>query len=148
MSIEIKIHAMQPCTVKSNFPRLTSFPQWRLLSPAILPRALPFPIRIPKPFGDSPSSVLSVSGHCLIPTCLMLWVLAGFLGLGAVQWWKASCQGGNISGQWEAESAPSAGRNKATSLGFYPSIDPPRLFTQPVFLAGAVPTHCWIQIPL
>lgn len=118
---------MQPCTVKSNLPHLTFVPEHHLLSPAILPRALPFPIRIPEPFGDSPSSVPSVSGHCLIPTCLMLWVLAGFLGLGAVPWWKASCQGGNVSGQWEAESAPSAGRNKATFLGFYRSIDPPRL---------------------
>jgi len=59
----------------------------------------------------------------------MLWVLAGVLGLGAVQWCKASSQGGKISGQQEAESAPSVGRNKATFLGFYPSVDPPHLFT-------------------
>lgn len=75
---------MQPWTIKSNFPRLTVFPQRSLLSPAALPQFLPFSIRIPHPFGDPPSSVPPASGLCLIPTCWMLWVLAGVLGLGAV----------------------------------------------------------------
>lgn len=139
---------MQPWTIKPNLPHPTFFLKHHLLSPAILSRALLFSISIPKCFGDPPSSVPSVSGHCLIPSCLMLWVLAGFLGLGAVQWWKASCQGGNISGQREAEAAPSTRRNKATFLGFYSVMDPPQLLTWPMILARAVTAHHWIQIPL
>lgn len=109
---------MQPCAVKSNFPHLTFFLKHHLLSPAILAQPLPFSIRIPKHFGDPPSSVPSVSGHCLIPTCLMLWVLAAFLGLGAAQRWEAPCQGGNISGQWEAEPPQAWGGTKPLFLAF------------------------------